>query len=168
MGPPLIVVWILLVTGQVGGCEVGSKAWIEQMISEMESAWVEANRAGLGHEGREAAVSLVAREYFWPGMGKEEALKLLRELKDYGFVVGEYRHEGAREWPDGKFKSYSDEATRQNLQNRYQTGQSEFIATKIYDRDRIIVDKVVTLSFRVNDGVNAIADVEARLSASAI
>ena len=87
------------------------------MINEMEVAHANLELNGT-HEKRVKATSRVVRKYFPPGMKSEEAFKLLRQLKQQGFDVSEYRHEGARNWPDGELKFYLDDATKRNLQQQ--------------------------------------------------
>lgn len=164
--PLAILIFIFLTI--LAGCKVEDKTWIDRMISEMESAWIQAHEAGLGQQGRNAATTAVAQRYFRPGMTKDDAFNLLRELKIHGFEVGEYRYEGARNWPDGELRPYTDEATRRNLQNQYPKGTIEIVATKRYDSERVIVDKHVAVSFRLSEGVSTIGDVKARLWASSI
>lgn len=141
------------------GCDMN-----DPMIQEMETAYATAMRKeGDTHEERKAAATQAVQKYFRPGMKAEEAFKLLRQMKDDGFEVGEYRHEGARKWPDGEFKAYLDEATKRNLQNQYPKGLSEFIAQKQYGRRLLIVTKHAVVSFRVIDGAGTINQVEGDL-----
>ena len=149
------------------GCNVKDK-WIEQMILEMESAWIEAEKAGRGQEGRDAAVLVVVQKYFRPGMLKEEAFVLLRQLKEDGFDVGEYRHEGARNWPDGELKPYLDEEIRKSHQNWLPKGLGRFVAEKQYGRVRLFATKHAAIGFRALDSSSVITEVEGTISASGI
>lgn len=88
---------------------------------------------------------------------------MLRQLQDDGFEVGEYRHEGARAWPDGEFKPYLDEATRRNMQIVHPKGVSRFTAKKQYGRRLLVVTKHAVVSFRVVDGTEVITQVEGDL-----
>lgn len=106
--------------------------WIDDMLDEMEAAWVMAEQTSLRTERREAVVKLIVRKHFHPGMPKVEAFRLLGELKANGFEIGECRHEGARNWPDGKLKEYPDPQTRQKLQRQILSGFSRITAVKKY------------------------------------
>lgn len=148
------------------------------MIMEMESAWIQADKSGLGQEGRDAAVTAVAEKYFRPGMPKDEALKLLRELKNYDFEIDESRHEGTRAWPNGEFRSpwvpstnpHADEATTRNVQNYHSKlkGLSHFSAHKEYGTVRLIIFKHAALSFRIADSTAVTGDVEAAIWTNSI
>ena len=141
----------------------------DPMIKEMEVAQATAMRKeGETHLDRDAAVTLVVQKYFPPGMKVEDAFNLLRQLKSKGFEIGEYRHEGARNWPDGEFKPYLDEATRRNLQRQYSIGTSPFTATKQYDTQMLIVTKHVAVSFDVIVGSGVIPSSKGALWASGI
>jgi hypothetical protein len=133
------------------GCKVEDKTWIDKMLSEMETAWINADKAGGGQEGRDTAVTAVAKKYFQSGMPKEDAFKLLRELRNCDYEVNESRYEGTRSWPDGEFRSpwapstnpHADEATIRNVQ-RYHLklkGISLFSVGKMYGRERVIIKK---------------------------
>lgn len=141
------------------GCDM-----TDPMIKDMEAAYATAIRKqGDTHEERKAAATLAVQKYFRPGMKAEEAFKLLRQLHDDGFEVGEYRHEGARAWPDGEFKPYLDEATRRNMQIVHPKGVSRFTAKKQYGRRLLVVTKHAVVSFRVVDGTEVITQVEGDL-----
>lgn len=141
----------------------------DPMIKEMEVAQATAMRKkGETHVDRDAAVTLVVKKYFPPGMKVEDAFTLLRQLKSKGFEIGEYRYEGARNWPDGEFKPYLDEATRRNLQQQYPIGRSRFTAKKQYDTQMLIVTKHVAISFEVVDGSGVISSIEGSVWASGI
>lgn len=163
--------WMTLFLFLVVGCKVDDKIWIDKMLSEMESAWIEADKAGGGQEGRDTAVTVVAKKYFRSGMSKEETFKLLRELRDYGFKINESRYEGTRDWPDGEFKSpwspstnpHADEATIRNVQAYHSKlkGLSLFSVGKMYGRERVIIEKNASISFKIVDGMGVIDDVVA-------
>lgn len=123
-------------------------------------------------EEKEEAVARAVQKYFPPGMKAEEAFELLRQLKEQGFKVGEYRHEGARNWPDGEFKPYLDEGTRRNLQRQIPKGVSKFTAKKKYDTlfsiQALLVTKHVAISFRVVDDSGVIAEVKGDIGATGI
>ena len=114
----------------------------DPMIQEMDSAYAvkESN----------ADVTRVVQKYFPPGMKMEEAFKLLHLLKDQGFDVSEWRYEGARIWPDGELKPYTDEATRRNLQQQYPKGIIEYVAEKKYDSKYLIVTKTAAIGIRTD------------------
>lgn len=162
----------------IAGCKVEDKTWIDKMLSEMETAWIEADKAGGGQNGRDTAVTAVAKKYFQPGMLKEDAFKLLRELRNCGYEINESRYEGTRIWPDGEFKSpwtpstnpHADEATIRNVQ-RYHSklkGTSLFSVGKMYGRERVIIKKTVAISFKIADDTGVISAIEAELSADSI
>lgn len=114
----------------------------DPMIKEMDSAYAVKER---GED-----VTRVVQKYFPPGMLMEDAFKLLHQLKKQGFEIGEYRHEGARIWPDGELKPYTDEATRRNLQQQYPKGVIEYVAEKKYDRKYLIVTKTAVIGIRTD------------------
>ena len=143
------------------------------MLEEMEAAWVRADNANLGQEARDAAVSTVAQKYFKPGMSKEEAFTLLRQLKSNGFEIRESRHDGARTWPDGAFSTwesapYSDKATIRNIKLQFPEGISHYSAGKMYGEVQLIIKKTASITFKVVDGMDVIGDTEAVLYADSI
>lgn len=137
------------------GCKM-EKSWVDEMLHEMEVAWVDADKAHLGQDGRNAAVTAVVQKHFRPGMAKIDAFGLLRELKEQGFNIGEYRHEGARDWPDGEIKPYLDEDTRRNLQSQIPPGVSRITARKQYGRVNFVVLKHGGVTVIVHDKENFI------------
>lgn len=148
----------------VGGCNAN-----DPMIQEMESAYIAAEqKKGDTHQERDAAVTRVVQKYFPPGMKSEDAFKRLRQLKEHGFEIGEYRHEGARNWPDGEFKPYPDEATRRNFQNRYQRGTSYFSVKKQYGTQMLLVTKHAAFGFSVVDGSGIISEPKGSIWATGI
>lgn len=160
--PLLIALALALPT--LGGCSAN-----DPMILEMESAYIAAEqKKGDTHQERDAAVSRVVQKHFPLGMKSEDAFKRLRQLKEQGFEIGEYRHEGARNWPDGEFKPYLDEATRRNLQQRYQRGTSYFHVQKQYGTQMLIVTKHAAFSFSVVDGSGTISEPKGAIWASGI
>ena len=150
----------LLLALLMTGC---NKTWIDQMLSEMERETATAYYAK-NREGRYNAATLVAQKYFKPGMSITEVTPLLNDLKSQGFGVREYRHEGARNWPDGKFYPYMDEGVRRNLQNQIPPGVSHISIRKEYGRTRIIIVKFIGMGFVIKDGEDKITDVEANLA----
>lgn len=165
--------FLLLTMLLIAGCDVEEKTWIETMLFEMESAWIAADRAHLGQERGDAAVTSVVQKYFRPGMSRQEAFKLLHELKDQKFEVRESRHEGAKAWPDKtivpwELAPYPDAATIKNLKLRYARGVGYFSISKMYGRERVIIKKNVGISFKIADDTNVISDVEATLWADSI
>lgn len=159
--------FVLLISLLVGGCKVADNPWIEKMLTEMEQAWIKADNQNLDDEGRKSAVTEVAKKYFPAGMPKDEAFKLLRELKAEGFLVNEYRHEGGRRWPDGEFNPYGDEV-RRNFQNRIPLGVSEISTRKEYGRTRLIITKHVSLTIIINDGDGKIDTARAQIWTNSI
>jgi len=166
--------WLIFITlFFLMGCKVEKKEWIEKMISEVESAWVKADNAGLGKEGRETAASNAAKIYFRPGMPEEEAFKLLKEMKEHGFEIRESRHEGARDWPEKAISPWEsafhpDPATMKNLKLQYQKGASYFTIKKVYGRERIVIRKTIAISFTIPDQTRAVEAVEATVWADSI
>lgn len=151
------------------GCKVEDKTWIDKMLSETESAWVEAERVTGGQEARVAAVRAAVQKYFPPGMKTEEAFKLLRQLKEQGFEIRETRNQGARAWPDGEFIPYPGEVGKITHQRRYPEGMSEFLARKQYGTQILLLaTKHVVISFRVVDGSGVISEVKGDIWASGI
>lgn len=159
-----LVASLALVLPLVGGCSTN-----DPMIQEMESAYIAVEqKKGDTHQERDAAVTRVVQKYFPPGMKSEDAFKRLRQLKEQGFKIGEYRHEGARNWPDGEFKPYLDEATRRNLQRQYQPGTSYFSVKKQYSTQMLIVTKHAAFSFSVVDGSGMISEPKGSIWANGI
>ena len=145
----------------IAGCKVEDKTWIDKMLSEMETAWIEADKARLGQEGRDAAVTGVAQKYFRPGMPMTEALTLLNQLKSEEFDIYEEPHEGTRIWPSGALKPYKDEKIAQGI--------SIFSVRKDqYGRERLIISKGMAMSLTVDTKKAVVISVEARIWASSI
>lgn len=162
--PTHFIFAITLFSTLLTGCRMN-----DPMIQEMEAAYAAVEkRSGDTHEERDEAVTRVVQKYFPPGMKKEDAFKLLRQLKEKGFDIGEYRHEGARNWPDGELKPYMDEATRRNLQRRYPMGMSHFSAQKKYGTQILVITKHVAISFNVADDSAIISEPKGTVWASGI
>lgn len=141
----------------------------DPMIQEMETAYATAMRKeGDTHEERKAAATQAVQKYFRPGMKAEEAFKLLRQMKDDGFEITEYRYEGARVWPDGELKPFLGEVGKLTYQRHHPKGTSDFIAQKQYGRRLLIVTKHVVVSFRVVDSSGLVTKVEGDLWANGI
>jgi len=147
------------------GCKVEDKSWIDKMLSDVGLAFAEADKAGLGQQGRDIAMVKVAHKYFPTGMRKEDAFVLLHEMKNSGFDVTEYRHEGARKWPSGELRPTADEATRRSLQNQYPPGVSEVIAVRTW-RSRLVVEEFFAISITIPDDTGLIRHVSVNRSAS--
>ena len=113
-------------------------------------------------------MALVAEKYFTPGMSRAEVTPLLNDLKSQGFLIGEYRHEEARNWPEGEFKPYLDEGVRRNLQNQIPPGVSRIAIRKKYGRTRIIITKHVSFSFTIKDSEDKIMNIKATLWQNAL
>ena len=135
----------------IPGCKMSKSKWIDTMLSEMEVAWTAVDNAGGGQKAREEAINQVVQKYFPVGMPKARAFELLMEMKADGFDIGEYRHEGARDWPDGEFKESWDEATRRNMRRRNLPGQSRITASKIYGKSWLVVEKHGGVSIIIDD-----------------
>jgi len=151
---------VLLTTG----CKVESKTWIDEMLSEIETAY--SNEKNV--EGTTKAVTLVAEKYFTPGMSRAEVTPLLNDLKSQGFFVGEDRHEGQRKWLDGEFKPYMDERIRKMRQRDIPPGVTRISIIKHYGRAMVIVTKHLAVSFIIKDVDDRVADVKAVLTLSAL
>ncbi len=149
----------------IAGCKVEDKTWIDKMLSDVDLAFAEADKAGLDQEGRDAAMIKAAHRYFPPGMRKEDAFVLLHEMKNNGFDISEYRHEGAREWPSGELRPYMDEVTRRNLHRQYPPGVSEVIAIRKW-RSRLVVEEFFAISVTIPDDSGFISRVRVNRSAS--
>lgn len=120
-------------------------------------------------EEEKEAISRAVQKYFPIGMKVEEAFKRLRQMKEDGFETSEWRHEGARNWPDGEFKPYLDEQTKRNLQQQYPIGVSEFIAKKQYGfHISLLATKHIAITFRVVDGSAVISKVKGDIRASGV
>ena len=145
------------------GCEMSKSKWIDTMLFEMEAAWTAADNAGGGQKAREEAINQVVQKYFPVGMPKARAFELLMEMKADGFRLREYRHEGGRrDWPDGPLLEYSDEMKR-SLQNQNLPGRSRIVASKIYGKSWLVVEKHGGLEIIVDDRTGAITNVEGGL-----
>jgi hypothetical protein len=145
----------------------------DPMIEDMEIAYKTIGETkGSTHEKRAEAVSRAVQKYFPPGMPEKDAFKLLGQLKEQGFDVGEYRHEGARNWPNGELKPYLDEATRRNLQRQIPKGVSRFSALKEYktgfSAQTLLFTKHAAISFSVVDGSGVISESKGTISVSGI
>lgn len=149
----------------IAGCKVEDKTWIDKMLSDVELAFTEADKAGLDQEGRDAAMVEAAHKYFPNGMAKEDAFVLLHEMKKNGFDISEYRHEGARKWPSGELRPYMDEATRRNLQRQYPPGVSEVIAVRTW-RSRLVVEEFFAIRITIPDNTGRISRISVNRSAS--
>jgi hypothetical protein len=140
------------------GFKVENKNWIDRMLSEMETASIEANRADVDQE---KAINQVGQKYFYPGMSKTDAFKLLKDLKSRGFHVSEYRHEGLRTWPDGEFKLFSTGDSK--YYNIPPPGMNKFVArNQDYGRIYFVISKGASVVFFIRDGEENIRDVEAQ------
>lgn len=151
------------------GCKVEDKTWIDKMLSEMETAWIEADKAGGGQDGRDAAVTAVARTYFRPGMPMTEAFELLNQLKSQEFEIYEYRHEGTRTWPNGELKPYADESRKKKFEREIAPGTSRFtVRNDQYGRERLIITKGVAMRITFDVMKEIVINVEANIWASSI
>jgi len=93
----------------------------------------------------------------------------LSELKAQGFDIGEYRHDGARNWPDGEIKPYLDQETKRSFQRQIPPGTGSITARKDgYGRERLIISKGVVITMIVDDKETVVKNVEARIWASSI
>ena len=168
---PIILIWITMIfCFWMTGCKMEKENWVDQMLSEMLTAKIKAQRTPGSIVIREPTkISVAAQKYFRPGMPKEEAFLLLQELKDYGFYTSENRHEGARRWPDGEFKTYesgryADEKSVRANKVRYPKGVSRFSARmEQYGTVYLVFPKGAALSFSVVDGEDVISDVRANV-----
>ena len=142
----------------------------DPMIEEMEMAYrTVSHTKGDTSVDRDAAVSAVVQKYLPSGVKTEEAFNFLNQLKERGFEITEYRHEGARRWPQGELKPYLYEETRRNMQQQIPIAQSRFHAQKEYGVHlAALATKHVYISFRVVDGSGVITDVKGSLAASGI
>lgn len=128
----LAVHWIV-----ISGCIMS-----EQIILDMDQAYAV-------RESNED-VSRVVQKRFPRGMEIGEAQTLLRDLIRAGFQINEYRHDGARQWPDGEMRPYHDEATKAQLQKRYQKSTIEYVAENRYDRKYVVVTKTAVIILRTD------------------
>lgn len=100
-------------------------------------------------------VTRVVDKYFPIGMTTDQTTIRLNLLKQAGFQIGEYRYEGAREWPDGELKPYRDEETRRNFQNRYPKGIVVYAADKVYAKRYLVLTKTASIKITIKDGLLA-------------
>lgn len=150
------------------GCKVEGKTWIDKMLSEMETAWIEADNSGGGQEARHKAIDRVAQKYFPEGMPRADAFKLLNDLKSHGFIIYEDRREGNRIWPDGDFGPYKDEATKRQSEREILQGTSSFTARKDdYSRERLIISTGVAIGVVIGD-TDGVKHTSANIWASSI
>lgn len=113
----------------------------DPMIQEMDGAYAvkESNED----------VTRVVQKYFPPGMQMEDAFKLLHQLKEQGFEIGEYRHEGVRKWPEGgELLIYRDEASKR----AYQPPGSmvDYTARKRYEHRLFVFEKHAFITIRTD------------------
>jgi hypothetical protein len=157
---------MVLVIFSVAGWKMTNKTWVNKMFSEMETA---DKIHSEGWKEDEKNMNQIVQKYFRPGMPKEEAFRLLNDLQKQGFDVGEYRHEGAKNWPDGELKPYWDDATKRNLQRQIPPSVSRIIAVNNeYGKDMLIFRKGVSVSFTLKDGEDGIRDVIGRIWSNSI
>jgi len=150
------------------GCEIKNEGWPEKMISEMEAAWIKADNAGGRQEDRAKAVNQVVQTYFRPGMPKADAFDMLMRLKEQGFNIGEYRHEGARNWPDGDLKPYLDEQTKKNLENQIPPGISRISASKQHGKSNFLIYKHIGITLITRDHDDVILSSDGAIGLSSI
>ena len=122
------------------------------IVNTMKPQFIKDMEAGYEAENNDASVSTAVEKYFPVGMTVEKMNEQLRLLKSDGFDIGEYKYEGARNWPDGEFKPYTDEGTRRNLQNRYPIGVSGFTGRKMYETHYFFIEKTAAFNVRVENG----------------
>lgn len=133
--------------------------WHERMLEDMEEAYIAFRNGGDDQATRTALVGAMQR-YFAPGMKADAAFVLLRSLREADFEVSEYRHYGARVWPNGEFMPYWDGATRHNRKSRYRDRVSAFVARKRYGHPGLMTQKNIVISFRIEDGSGVISAIE--------
>lgn len=109
----------------------------DPLIRELEAAYLS---AGKSVEEKDALVSGVTRKHFPAGMNISEALQ---QMQAKGFQISEYRYEGARLWPSGELRPYTDESVRRNIQARFRKNQFEYVAEKEYGWKVIVAKRVV-------------------------
>ena len=129
----------LLLCLSITGCNMKS-----QFIKDME--------LGFAAENNDSGASIAVQKYFPVGMTIQNMNEQLRLLKNDGFDIGEYKYEGARNWPDGEFKPYTDEGTRRSLQNKYPIGVSGFTGRKMYETHYIFIEKTAAFDVTVENG----------------
>ena len=111
-------------------------------------------------------VAAVVMKHISPGADQEKVATFLHKLRDAGFSISEYRFEGARKWPDGAVRPYSDDQTRKNMQLQNPKGTFRFVAEMQYARSYLIVTKAAVIVI-VTDGVMA-QHVDGRVNISGI
>ena len=161
--PSFILLMIAMVAAE--GCRMENGGWMSNMIAEAESAYIQADQAGRGQEGRDVAVTAAVRKYIYPGMPEEEIVGLLLEMVDYGFTIREYQQEGVRLWSIGGLKKSSGENGRGKV-SRASSDPKEFICTYRYRRG--LVEHFISIRFHLKNGVVLEEGFKARLSASFI
>ena len=109
----------------------------DPLIRELEVAYLSAGKSA---EEKDAHVSSVTRKHFPAGMMVSEALQ---RMQAKGFKISEYRYEGARLWPSGELRLYTDESVRRNIQARFRKNQVEYMAEKEYEWKVIVAKRVV-------------------------
>lgn len=112
----------------------------------------ELDRAYAARESNED-VTRVVQQWFPVGMPADGAFKELAELAKAGFTISESQHGGARRWPQGELRPYTDEATKRNLQNLIPPGTSVYTAQKLYARHYLIVENTAVVSIRIENFV---------------
>lgn len=136
------------------GCQM-----YDPIIKEMDSAYAKSES--------DDDVTTVVQKYFQTGAEFDKVLPLLKQLKEDGFEISEYKYGVGRDWPDGEFNSPPNELVKLSLERRYPTGTKGFVLEKIYDIQMLIVTKTAVISFKV-DTVGKLFEVEGHIYISAI
>lgn len=131
----------------------------DPMVEEMDAAFDAAGNIKdreLKDKQQREAVSHVVQKSIPQGMTVEKTVKLLYRLKDRGFEIGEYRHEGARIWPGGELLAYHSEVSRR----AYQPVGSmiNYSASKVYERQLVIYEKRAVIKIQTNGKVVVASD----------
>jgi hypothetical protein len=158
------VPFLFFINNLIVGCSMPN-----DIVSNMDEAYLSAiNMKGDTQQTREAAVTQAVYKYLYPGMQKEAAFLFLMELKKNGFEIGEYRHEGARDWPDGILKPYLENDMKRHFESLYPKGVSTFYATIKYETSYLIFNKTASISFKIIEASSVIQDVTGSISVNGL
>jgi len=136
------------------GCQM-----YDPIIQEMDSAYAK--------NESDDDVTKVVQKNFPVGTEFDKVLPLLKQLKDDGFEISEYKYGVGRVWPDGEFNAPPDELVKLSLERRFPEGIRGFSLIKKYNTQMLIVTKTAVISFKVNTA-GKLFEVEGHIYISAI
>lgn len=142
-------------------------SWVAEMIQETEEAISVAHKEGADSGQKKIAAASAVKRFIPIGLHVDDLTVKLTQMKNEGFAVTEYDHEGSREWPHGKVRPYADEATKRNMGNRYPPGTYGITAVKTW-RSRLVVEEFYSVNIQASRKDKQVVNVEASRSATSI